>query len=65
MEDCEFLSGCPIFKKYEHEWLPKDWIIGGYCKGRHDKCQRKQMRAKGEIPPINMLPNGSLLDPNE
>jgi len=62
MSECEFLEKCPIFQKYKDEWIPEDWIVSKYCKGRHDKCKRKEIRLTGAVPSPSMLPNGTFLD---
>jgi len=59
-EYCENIDKCPMFEKFEGEAIFKFWIKN-YCKGKHAKCVRKELKNAGKEVPINLLPNGTLL----
>ena len=64
MPDCELLSKCGFFKKYEaSRQAACVGLISQYCRGpRQADCKRKEYRkAHGQPPPDEMLPGGSML----
>jgi hypothetical protein len=67
MPDCQNLSTCAFFKKYEQDETMKlalQGIIRKYCKGsmQHNCVRKKVSQALGaQNVPINMMPNGSPL----
>lgn len=61
MSECPNLAGCPIFNKFKNEGAANFWI-SSYCKGRFQRCKRKELREQGQQVPPNMLPNGNLMD---
>jgi len=62
MSPCEYLDQCPIFGRFKTEGMKNFWI-NTYCKGRkQDSCARKVRKARGELVPITMLPNGDVLE---
>jgi hypothetical protein len=64
MSECEYIQGCPMFKKFKLEPIKNFWI-DQYCKrdGGGD-CSRKSLRKQGKGPeevPENLLPNGEYM----
>ena len=59
-DNCEYMDKCPMFQKFEAESILRFWIQN-FCKGEHEKCQRKVLRKAGKEVPLNLLPNGTFL----
>lgn len=61
MNDCEYLEGCIVWKRF-HSDIKNIWITG-YCKGAmQDKCARKKLVDEDKPVPEGLLPNGSSLE---
>ena len=64
MNECQYIVGCPMFKKFTLDPIKQFWIHG-YCKkNAGDECARKVLRKQGkraEEVPENLLPNGEYL----
>ncbi|HPJ89568.1 MAG TPA: hypothetical protein PK466_05410 [Thermotogota bacterium] len=64
-KDCEFLSGCGFFKKYDtSKVIVCKGFIRKYCKGeKQSDCKRKVYKKQhGTPPPDDMMPNGLMVD---
>ena len=64
MAYCPNLEGCPFVKKYGEDNYSIKGFVNSYCKGdKQNECERKKHYDKyNEAPPVNMIPNGHLLD---
>ena len=61
MNDCEFLSKCPVWDKFKSD-IKNIWIKN-YCQGSlQEKCERRQMSRTDQPIPDTLLPNGTSLD---
>jgi len=61
MNECQFLSGCPVFKKCQ-TGLIKDIFTRKYCKGSLlEECERRKLKLSGSNVPETLLPNGEHL----
>ncbi|MDH5613571.1 MAG: hypothetical protein OEY35_00905 [Gammaproteobacteria bacterium] len=59
-DNCKLLEYCPIWEQYNSN-LKYIWIKS-YCQGnKQSQCKRKQMTDSGENPPLELLPDGTLL----
>ncbi|MBN2050005.1 MAG: hypothetical protein JW760_06125 [Spirochaetales bacterium] len=56
---CVWYSVCPMKRFYEAGKIEESWVRL-YCRANNPKCVRKQMEARGEDHPDNMLPDGSI-----
>jgi hypothetical protein len=54
------MEKCPI---YGHFFLQstKEAIIGLYCQGDYQRCERKKLKDAGQPVPEKLLPNGKSL----
>jgi hypothetical protein len=59
-KDCPNIVKCPL---YAHLLLEstKDSIVGLYCKGDYEKCERKKLKDSGQTVPEKLMPNGKYL----
>jgi hypothetical protein len=64
---CELLSKCGFFKKYESsKELACKGFINQYCNGpKKAECKRLEYRQKNGVPPVDdMMPSGQIIKPN-
>jgi hypothetical protein len=65
MADCENISGCSFFLKYQNvKQLACQGLMSKYCKGEHQsECKRKEhKRTTGSAPDADMMPNGRRME---
>ena len=63
-QECELLTKCGFFKKYQKiKDLACKGFISQYCKGpKMDECKRKEYLAKnGQQPSDDMMPSGRMI----
>jgi hypothetical protein len=61
MSVCRRTNVCPLFTVPAMRLALPLWR-GRYCDERPELCQRLQLLESGAIPPMNMLPNGKLME---
>jgi hypothetical protein len=61
MPACNRTSICPLFTVPAMSRALPLWR-GRYCDEKPELCHRLRLLNSGAIPPINMLPNGKLLE---
>ena len=64
MADCEMLSGCGFFKKYQHTLdLACRGFMSSYCRGpkQHECLRRKYKAEHGVAAEDDMLPSGQIM----
>ena len=54
-------AGCPLFRQFSMKSSLAVWQ-SYYCDGMYERCQRWQLVGKGQQVPLNLLPNGRLLE---
>lgn len=62
---CDLLDDCGFFAKYgKSKDLACKGFVVRYCEGaEQEACKRKQYRREhGEKPPVDMMPNGVLIE---
>lgn len=57
---CPNIEKCPMYKKFTSDRV-KRMYINYYCEGDFERCQRKKIRDRGEVPPDALLPDGVYL----
>lgn len=65
---CDLLNDCGFFAKYgKSKNLACKGFVVRYCEGsEQEACQRKQYRREhGVKPPVDMMPNGLMIDGEE
>lgn len=59
--NCPHCSGCALYPKFRIEALLKVWKLN-YCESpNHTACARFQASSRGDVVPLNLLPNGKTL----
>ena len=58
---CSRVSGCPLYAALVVKSSLRVWQ-SYYCEGDFDRCERYRLSSAGDAVPLNMLPNGRLLD---
>jgi hypothetical protein len=62
MQECEYLSTCPVFARFKLEGLKNIWI-SLYCKGpKNSECERLKLKKMGKDVPDTLLPNGKHIE---
>ncbi len=61
MADCPRIAGCPLFKAFASKNSLKVWQ-GFFCQGAFDTCARLKLSRQGQPVPLQLLPNGRVLD---
>ncbi len=61
MAGCARMSGCPLFKQFSLKASLVVWT-GRYCEGDFARCARLQLATAGKPVPLNLLPNGRMLE---
>ncbi|MCF7927510.1 MAG: hypothetical protein K9L68_00335 [Spirochaetales bacterium] len=56
---CRWYPVCPMKRFYEEGKIDRRWVED-YCWVDNPDCIRKQMEARGEYHPDNMLPDGTI-----
>ncbi len=54
---CPMFEKCPLLPTLPEDLREK--VIKEYCKGDFEKCARKKIKDSGEMPPKNLMPDGS------
>ncbi len=54
---CPNMEKCPIYSLFIME-STKQAIIGLYCKGDFQRCERKKLKDAGKPVPEKLMPNG-------
>ena len=58
--DCVYVAACPIFKRIGRDDISESYKAR-YCRALFADCARFSTRERGEIPPLDLLPDGSRL----
>jgi hypothetical protein len=58
---CSRLRTCPLFRAFSIKSSAKIWRAY-YCEGDFERCERWRLAEAGKPVPVNLLPNGRLLD---
>lgn len=61
MASCLRVSTCPLFAQLKMKSSLRVWKTY-YCEGDFDRCARYRLVQAKEPVPLNLLPNGKLLD---
>lgn len=61
MSSCARLSTCPLFHELARKPALKVWKAY-WCEGAFERCERWRRFEAGQPVPVNLLPNGRLLD---
>ncbi len=61
MATCTRMNGCPLFKQFSLKASLAVWT-SRYCEGDFARCARLQLATGGKPVPLNLLPNGRMLD---
>ncbi len=57
MKECPNLEMCKFLKNFSNQKCAEALIML-YCKDDYENCARYKIKAKGQIPPDNLWPNG-------
>jgi hypothetical protein len=60
MKDCPNVSGCEMYSLFRLAGTLATWKIN-YCNADYERCERYKLSSLGRSVPINLMPNGSLL----
>ncbi len=58
---CARIPACPLFPHFSMKSSLRVWQ-SFYCEGDFTKCERFKASCAGANVPVNLLPNGKLLD---
>lgn len=58
---CPHVTGCPLYPLFTMESLLQIWKRN-YCEGDYAQCARWKDSTAGRGVPVNLLPNGRLLE---
>lgn len=58
---CPHMKGCEMYQIFEFSETLSVWKTR-YCTGNYERCERFVRSAKGQPVPVNLLPNGHLLE---
>lgn len=58
---CPHMETCALFPLFKLRASLKVWQ-DNYCEGTFAKCARFQRSAEGKMSPMNLLPNGQMLE---
>lgn len=58
---CPRMEDCDMFRLFNLQATMGVWKTL-YCLDVFERCERFQLKARGEVVPQNLLPNGSILD---
>jgi len=61
MAACARVGACPLFKQFAMKSSLRVWQAY-YCEGDWSRCQRWKLVAAGMPVPMNLLPNGRMLE---
>jgi hypothetical protein len=61
MAACARVGACPLFKQFSMKSSLKVWQAY-YCEGDWSRCERWKLVSEGRPVPMNLLPNGRMLD---
>ncbi len=61
MAGCARMSGCPLFKQFSLKASLAVWT-SRYCESDFARCARLQLANEGKPIPLNLLPNGRMLE---
>lgn len=60
-ERCPKIESCPMFQLMSYAGTLAAWKIR-YCEGPYQTCARFDLSRKGRPVPINLMPNGAMLN---
>jgi hypothetical protein len=60
MDHCPFTKGCRLYPMFLLQASLKTWQIR-YCETNYEGCARYQVAKRGDIVPLQLLPNGKML----
>lgn len=58
---CPHVESCALYPHFKLQSLLQVWKIN-YCEGDFSRCERFKLSCSGDKVPLNLLPNGKLLD---
>jgi hypothetical protein len=58
---CPHVTSCPMFELFELKQVLQVWRTY-YCEFTFEQCERYRRFSAGEKVPLNLLPNGKILD---
>lgn len=58
---CSHKDACPMYVEFKLKTVLKFWQKS-YCDGDFARCERYQLSLEGKPVPINLLPNGKVMD---
>ena len=61
-EPCPKMVKCPVFPEFRNRSALK-MMQALYCEADFSRCERFKIASAGELPPRDMLPDGSRLKP--
>ena len=61
MASCARITTCPLFKAFSMKSSLKVWQAY-YCEGDFNRCERWKLVSAGQVPALNLLPNGRTID---
>lgn len=61
MAVCARIDTCPLFKAFKMKSALNVWQ-SYYCEGDFNRCERWKLVASGKAVPLNLLPNGRMLE---
>ena len=61
MASCARITTCPLFKAFSMKSSLKVWQAY-YCEGDFNRCERWKLVSTGQLPALNLLPNGRTID---
>ena len=59
--ECERVAACPMFALFSRKATLGVWK-SLYCDSNFDDCERLRMFRAGQVAPLNLLPNGRMLN---
>lgn len=61
MQSCPRVASCPLFAQFKVKSSLKVWQAF-FCEGQYDRCARYKLTVQAKPVPLNLLPNGRVLD---
>ena len=58
---CPHMKGCEMYSIFEFSETLSVWKTR-YCTGNYERCVRHERSLRGQPVPVNMLPNGHILE---
>lgn len=59
--ECPHKNDCPLYGHFGSQSLLAIWKAT-YCDGKFEQCERFKLSRSGAPVPLNLLPNGKLLN---